>query len=124
MTYPRQFTAFRIALGLLYTLTAIMLASWAITPVVGTAIGVGYPILVAGLIWWRWSFDRTTPKRWMLTGGIVGVLVLMASAGWSAADTRGLELVGKVTTSMLASLFFLLLLLATNNKTQGRNRET
>lgn len=125
MTYPRQFTAARIVFALLFTLAAIALSSWAITPALGIKLGVGYPIIVAGLIWWRWSFDHTTPRRWLLTGSIVVVLVLMAIAGWSVADARDMELMGKVTTSVLASFFFLLLLgVAIGDKTPEKTGET
>lgn len=125
MTYSRQFTAVRIVFALLFTLAATALSSWAITPVMGTPIGVGCPMFVAALIWVRWSFDRTTPKRWILTGGIVALLVLMAIAGWSAADARDMELIGKVTMPVFASFFFLLLLgVAIGDKTPEKTGET
>jgi hypothetical protein len=119
MTYTRHRTLGPVAVwgAAFFTLVAMATAAWVTSPSLGLKLGIGYPLLTAGMIWWRWLFPPNLSRLWMLTGFCMLLVLALAGAGYEAAGLRGLEPAGRIAHAVLASLFFMpALIVATTDK--------
>ncbi|MFJ9558369.1 hypothetical protein ACIRPH_31565 [Nocardiopsis sp. NPDC101807] len=109
MTTTHEYSMGRVTIGgaVLFTVAAIGFSSWTVIPSLGLTLGIGYPLLIAITVWWRWSLRSTALRLWPLTAICVFMLVLLAGAGYEAAGLRGLEVAGQVGHAVVAAFFFL-----------------